>query len=103
MLRGMDNNYITRYDLIQYQLKLMKEHVIKYQFYISLGWTDDRAVYLTTTGIPTIQACLIACNLHTISGIIDLDDFNETIKLVTKIIEDLDETKIKGFNWSSKE
>ncbi|MFU0251917.1 hypothetical protein [Spiroplasma sp. Moj] len=41
--------------------------------------------------------------MHTISGIIDLDDFNETIKLVTTIIEDLDETKIKEFNWSNKE
>lgn len=81
----------------------MKEHAIKYQFYISPGGTDAGAVHLTTAGIPTIQACLIARNLHTISGIIDLDDFNETIKLVTTIIEDLDETKIKGFNWSNKE
>ncbi|WFG96266.1 M42 family metallopeptidase [Spiroplasma citri] len=103
MLRGMDNGYITRYDLIQYQLKLMKEHEIKYQFYISLGGTDAGAVHLTIVGIPTIQACLIARNLHTISGIIDLDDFNETIKLVTTIIEDLDAAKIKEFNWSSKE
>lgn len=77
---------------------MMKEHEIKYQFYISLGGTDAGAVHLTTVGIPTIQACLIARNLHTISGILDLDDFNETIKLVTIIIEDLDAAKIKEFN-----
>ncbi|UZQ33643.1 MAG: hypothetical protein OHM56_12550 [Spiroplasma phoeniceum] len=58
---------------------------------------------MTAAGIPTIESCLIARNFHTISGIIDLDNFNETIKLVTTIIEDLDETKIKEFNWSSKE
>ncbi|WP_338964356.1 MULTISPECIES: M42 family metallopeptidase [unclassified Spiroplasma] len=102
MLRGMDNGYVTRYDLIKYQLDLMQQHQIKYQFYISPGGTDAGRVHLADYGIPTIQACLIARNLHTISGIIDLDDFNETIKLVTTIIEDLDEIKIKNFNWSEK-
>ncbi len=80
----------------------MQQHQIKYQFYISPGGTDAGRVHLVDCGIPTIQACLIARNLHTISGIIDLDDFNETIKLVTTIIEDLNETKIKNFNWSEK-
>ncbi|KAF0851887.1 MAG: M42 family metallopeptidase [Spiroplasma poulsonii] len=102
MLRGMDNGYVTRHDLIKYQLDLMQQHQIKYQFYISPGGTDAGRVHLADYGIPTIQACLIARNLHTISGIIDLDDFNETIKLVTTIIEDLDEIKIKNFNWSEK-
>ncbi|AHF61426.1 hypothetical protein P344_06265 [Spiroplasma mirum ATCC 29335] len=103
ILRGMDREYITRYDLIQYQIALMKKYNIKNQFYISSGGTDAGAVHLHDYGVPTIQACLIARNLHTTGGVIDLDDFNETIKLVTTIIKDLNHEKICQFNFTSKE
>ncbi|AGM26495.1 glutamyl aminopeptidase [Spiroplasma syrphidicola EA-1] len=102
MLRGMDRGYITRYDLFQYQMALMAKEEIKSQFYISPGGTDAGEVHLHDYGVPTIQACLIARNLHTISGIIDLDDFNETIKLVTAIVKDLDAVKIDNFNFVNR-
>lgn len=102
MVRGIDRGYVTRYDLIEYQRKILEQNQIKNQFYISPGATDATNVHLHDIGVPTLQACLIARNINTISGIIDLDDFENTIAMVKSIVSDLNENKIKMFNWSKE-
>lgn len=95
MLRGMDRGYLPPLQLIEFQKQVIKKHDIKSQFYISPGATDASVVHLVDDGILTIQACLIARNLHSNSGIIDLDDFYETIKMVKALLNSLSVNKIK--------
>lgn len=95
MLRGMDRGYLPPLQLIEFQKEVIKNNDIKSQFYISPGATDASVVHLVDSGILTIQACLIARNLHSNSGIIDLDDFYETIKMVKALLNSLSVNKIK--------
>lgn len=95
MVRGMDRGYLPPLQLAEFQKAIIKDFNIKSQFYISPGATDASVAHLVEQGVLTIQACLIARNIHTNSGVIDLDDFKQTIKMVQAILLTLSTNKIE--------
>ena len=98
MLRHKDARAIYSPKIIEYLRKLMIKNKIKYQDYFSQGGTNAGTISLTKSGIVTIPVGLVARSLHTGSTVFDLNDYEETLKLLELILSDLNHNKIVKFN-----
>ncbi len=94
MLRHKDARTIYSRDIIEYMKKLMKDNDIKYQDYFSLGGTNAGNIHLAKEGVKTFPVGLVARNLHTSSSVFDIKDFEETLKLLECLLNDLSSNKI---------
>ncbi len=94
MLRHKDATTIYPRSIIEYLRTLLKKHDIKYQDYFSLGGTNAGAIHTAKDGTKTIPVGLVARNLHTSSTVFDLRDYEETLKLLQAILDDLSSSKI---------
>ncbi len=93
MLRHKDAATIYKRNTIEYLRSLMKKNDIKYQDYFSLGGTNAGTIHLAKEGIKTIPLGLVARNLHTSSTVFDMRDFEETLKLLKTLLNDLSTNK----------
>jgi len=98
MLRHKDARVIYSTSVINYLRKIMNKNKIKYQDYFSKGGTNAGSISLTRDGITTMPIGFVARSLHTGSTVFDLKDYEETIKLLELILEDLNNKKIVKFN-----
>ncbi len=73
--------------------KTAKENKIPYQMdVIEGGMTDGAIIYLTREGIPTGVLSVPCRYIHGATGVFDIRDVNDTIKLLTKSIEKISES-----------
>ncbi len=93
MLRHKDARTVYSRSTIEYLRNLMKKNEIKYQDYFSLGGTNAGNIHLSKEGVTTIPVGLVARNLHTASTVFDIRDFNETLKLLESLLNDLSSNK----------
>lgn len=63
---------------------------LKVQNYFAVGGTDARAAQITKEGYQTTAICIPALNLHTNSTIINMDDINNLLVLIERIIQNAD-------------
>ena len=73
-----------------------KEHGIPIQFSAGLGGaTDGGQIHLHRSGVPSVVLGVPTRHIHSHSGIIHRDDFDQTLKLLLALIEKLDEATVK--------
>ncbi|RLA68288.1 MAG: hypothetical protein DRQ78_01205 [Epsilonproteobacteria bacterium] len=99
ILRHKDSCYLTDKYIIKYIRDLSTKHNIKIQDYFGTGCTNAGILHLSNNGIKTIPLGLLARGLHTGSSIIDMNDYEETKKLLKEVLTDLNIktiNKIKG-------
>ena len=60
------------------------------------GATDGSAIHVHKTGVPTIVLGVPTRHIHSHSSIIRRNDFDNAVKLVTKIVTKLDNKTVKG-------
>lgn len=75
LVRVFDSGMIGFKSLIDFQLKVLKRHKIKHQFFISPGGTDAGSIHKSKDGIKTLTFCLVARNIHTPSTLLDAGDY----------------------------
>jgi putative aminopeptidase FrvX len=59
---------------------------------IEVGATDGGVIHLHGTGVPTIVIGVAARHIHSHSSIIHRDDYDNAVKLLTTLVERLDDT-----------
>jgi endoglucanase len=58
------------------------------------GATDGAAIHLHSTGVPTVVLGVAARHIHSHSSIIHRADFDNAVKLLVALIEQLDEATV---------
>ncbi len=97
MIRHKDAIVVYNRNVIEYLRGLAKKNDIKTQDYISLGGTNAGIIEIVRSGVTVVPIGLVARNLHTASSVFDITDYEETLKLLESILNDLDSKKIVKF------
>jgi putative aminopeptidase FrvX len=86
----MDGSMIAQTRLRDLVLQTAEEEGIPHQFaLLARGGTDGGRYHLNASGTPTIVFGVATRHIHSHTGIIDLDDYDNTLKLVCKVVERL--------------
>jgi len=86
-IRVMDATMITQQKILEFMVNIANNIKIPYQLQVALrGGTDAGAIHISRGGIPTGVISIPARYLHTPSLILDLNDFENTVKLINAIL-----------------
>jgi len=70
--------------------ELAEKHNIPFQYsVVEAGGTDAGAIHLSDTGVPSIAISMPARYIHSHNGLIHTDDYDNTLKLITLLIQEL--------------
>ena len=90
-----DGSMIANKDLVQQIIEIAEKEEIDYQFRKSTrAGTDGGAIHLTKEGIPTATISVPCRYIHSPASLINLNDYQNTIKLVDQFCQEL---SIGGF------
>ncbi len=64
--------------------------------FVEAGGTDGGAVHLHKTGVPTVALMIATRHIHSHSGIIHRDDYDNAVKLLVEVISRLDAKTVAG-------
>ncbi len=88
----MDMTYIAQKKLINWVTDIAKQYSIPYQFKrTTFGGTDGGRIYTTGGGIPTIIISVPCRYIHSPVAMGNLEDINNAISLIDKIILHINE------------
>ena len=91
-----DGAMIANKDLLQQIIEIADREEISYQFRKSTrAGTDGGAIHLTKEGIPTATISVPSRYIHSPASLINLNDYQNTIKLVDQFCQEL---ATGGFN-----
>ena len=89
---GSGRGLITHPKVLNWLKETAERYKIPVQMDVSEGGTTDAAaIHLTKEGVPTGAVNVPARYLHTPVEVVDLNDINNTIELLSKAILDVDE------------
>lgn len=93
-----DASLVPNARLRDYVIAVAKRHAIPFQFgAIRKGGTDGGRIHLHGRGVPTLVICLPTRYIHSHNSVMHLDDYMNTVKLLTEIIKGLDEQTVATF------
>lgn len=95
LLRYYDRSMIAFEELIKFQEEAVKKAKVSCQYFDSMGGTNAGSFHMHADGVLTVTHCICARNLHTNSTIIDADDYHSAKKSLFKMLDMIDENKIK--------
>ena len=86
---------ISHPSMVKWLEKVAKKEKIKYQMEVSEGGTTDAAViHITKGGIPSAVVSVPTRYMHSGVEVISMNDLEESIKLITKALNNLDMLEI---------
>ncbi|MBT5420138.1 MAG: M42 family metallopeptidase [Candidatus Cloacimonetes bacterium] len=95
-VRLFDPTMIVKRELKDYIVECANNNEIKIQLTVRKGGgTDGRQFHVANRGIPTIVLGVPVRYAHSHNCISSMDDFDELMKLLTVIIENLDSNKLQ--------
>jgi len=98
-IRLMDPSAIMNRRFVQYALQIAEEHGIPHQVAVrKSGSTDARAIHLHGKGVPTIVLGVPARYIHSHNTMIHIDDYLNTLDLVLKLLQVLDDKTAGSFS-----
>lgn len=97
-VRLFDPTLIVRKELRDFVVNTAKKHNIKHQATVRRGGgTDGKVMHTAAHGIPTIVLGIPVRYAHSHNCLSSLDDFNDTVDLITKICEDFTAEELAKF------
>ncbi|MGE5484109.1 MAG: M42 family metallopeptidase [Ignavibacteriales bacterium] len=88
----MDGRSIASKTMLKGLIEAATSRDIPYQFKRStMGGNDAGRIHLTRTGVPTASVSVPCRYLHSPASIISVEDFDNTVKLVTAFLESVEE------------
>lgn len=91
-----DTMMIAHKGLFDYVINIAEENNIPYQLEaLRNGGTDAGSSHLHGDGIPSLAITVPTRYIHSHAGILHKEDFENTVKLVVKVIESLNDDKYK--------
>ncbi|OGS22140.1 MAG: peptidase M28 [Elusimicrobia bacterium RIFOXYA2_FULL_39_19] len=92
----IDRGMIPNLKLRNLVIETAKKHNIPFQYgAMTGGTTDGTAVYVHTKGVPCIYIGVPMRYAHSPAGIINMKDYENTLKLMLELIKVLDENKVR--------
>lgn len=96
-IRYFDPSMIANPKLGDFIKKIAEDNNIPYQIAVRTGGATDAAIiHKSNSGIPSIVIGIAVRYAHAPYGMISVDDFNNTMKLVIEVIKKLDAKAIKS-------
>ena len=93
----IDGGMIPNIKLRDLSVSIAKKNKIPMQFTtLTGGGTDGGSVHLNATGVPSLYIAVPIRYIHTHVGIINIDDYENTLKLMLALIKVLDTKTVKG-------
>lgn len=90
-----DGSMVGHKGLRDFTVKLCEDNDIKYQLtYLERGGTDGGSIHMALDGAPTIALCLPVRYLHSHTSIVHKQDYLAMVKLVTLMVEGLDQSTV---------
>lgn len=90
-----DGSMVGHKGLRDFVVQVCEDHEIPYQLtFLERGGTDGGAMHLAADGAPTIALCLPVRYLHSHTSIVHQDDYDAMVKLVTLLVEKLDQETV---------
>ncbi|MFF2886905.1 M42 family metallopeptidase [Paenibacillus sp. NPDC057967] len=87
----LDSSHIVNRNLFDFVIETAKLNDIPYQVDIMpWGGTDAGSINTANEGIPTISILVPTRYIHTPNSIISIEDYNNTVRLITNIIKRMD-------------
>ncbi|MCP4395733.1 MAG: M42 family metallopeptidase [bacterium] len=98
-IRLFDPTMIANKKLTQYVLKTAKAHNIPHQAAVrTSGGTDGRTIHVHKSGVPTIVIAPPVRYIHSHVGLLNLDDYEQTLKLLLALVRGLDTDTANSFS-----
>lgn len=95
-----DGSMVGHKGLRDFVIKVAEEHDIPYQLtFLERGGTDGGAIHMATDGAPSIALCLPVRYLHSHTSIMHKDDYDAMVKLVTLLVEQLDQETVDQITY----
>ncbi|OUU20394.1 MAG: hypothetical protein CBC13_10745 [Planctomycetia bacterium TMED53] len=97
-IRFMDPTAISNRRLVRWTEAVAEEAGIPIQVAVrKSGGTDASTTHLHGSGVPTIVIGVPARSIHTHSSLIDFEDYQHAVQLVTAMLRKLDEATVASF------
>lgn len=98
-IRLFDPTMIANKKLTQYVLKTAEVLGIPYQTAVrTSGGTDGRSIHVHKSGVPTIVIAPPVRYIHSHVSLLNLDDYEHTLKLLLALVRGLDTATAKSFS-----
>jgi endoglucanase len=95
-----DSSMVGHKGLRDFAIELCEKHNIPFQLtYLERGGTDGGAMHIATDGAPSIALCLPVRYLHSHTSIVHKDDYDAMVKLVTLMVEHLDQETVDNITY----
>ena len=97
-VRLFDPTAISNRALVRFVQGVAREHEIPIQLAVRRsGGTDARAIHLNREGVPTVVIGVPTRYVHTHVGLIHLDDYLASRRLLIELLDALDEETVESF------
>ena len=97
-LRLFDPTMIANHRLVDFIKKTAASEKLKLQCAVrSSGGTDAGSVHLALEGVPTVVLGIPVRYIHSHNGLIDVNDIENTVKLVTALVKKLTPEMVDSF------
>jgi putative aminopeptidase FrvX len=97
MINIIDAGMLPNLKLRDLAVLLAKKHKIPFQYgALERGATDGGAIHIHARGVPSIYLGIPTRYIHTHSGIMNLDDYENTLKLILELVKALDAKTVDG-------
>ena len=94
-----DSGMIPNLRLRDLVVSVAEENRIPYQFYVLEGGrTDGEPIQIHAEGVPVIYIGVPTRYIHSHTGMMHLDDYEHTVKLLTKVVQRLDRATVEGLS-----
>ncbi|MBM3210873.1 M42 family metallopeptidase [Candidatus Poribacteria bacterium] len=91
----MDRSVISDKNLVNLLVNTATKEGIPYQFKRTItGGTDSGAIHRTRSGVPSVTVAVPVRYIHSPVGIININDFNNTVELMYKSLKALESGNI---------
>lgn len=97
-IRLFDPTIIVNKKLAKFVVDTAKENDITHQVAVRVsGGTDARQIHLHRSGVPTIIISVPARYIHSHVGMMSLDDYENSLKLLIELMKNLDAETVNSF------
>lgn len=91
----VDSSMIVHRGFMKFVKRVAKENSIDIQYEFLRGGQDGGAISTSKSGVPTVCISVATRYIHSHAGMINKKDYEKSVELIVKIIENLDEKALR--------
>ena len=96
LIRFYDRGMVAFPELLDLQIEACKKTGSDYQYFTTLGRTNASEIMTARTGVPTLNHCICARDIHTAVAEMDSHDYHAAKESLFYLLKNLDEKTLKN-------